>query len=146
METSLTQVFTRPLKGREFFEEVIRESIDLGRPDRMQLLFDRRITKATPGQFRTRVIQEGVQPSLHVEYEKSHIRGSCISRSEGAVRLDGASPPCPPLLRKRRSGEGGNGTEDGLFRGLTPPANCVALASRAGKQNGERPCSADLCN
>ena len=74
LETSLTQVFTRPVKGREFFEEVIRENIDLGRPDRMQLLFKRRITKATPGQFRTRVIQEGVQPSLHVEYKKSHVK------------------------------------------------------------------------
>ena len=74
LEVSLTQVFTRPLKGREFFEEVIRENIDLGRPDRMQLLFDRQIRKTTPGQFRTRVIQEGVQPSLHVEYKKSHIK------------------------------------------------------------------------
>ena len=74
METSLTQVFTRPVRGREFFEEVIRENLDLGRPDRMQLLFERRITKATPGQFRTRVIQQGVQPSLHVEYKKSHIK------------------------------------------------------------------------
>lgn len=74
METSLTQVFTRPVKGREFFEEVIRENIDLGRPDRMQVLFERRVTKATPGRFRTRVIQDGVQPSLHVEYKKTHIK------------------------------------------------------------------------
>lgn len=74
VETSLTQVFTRPAKGREFFEEVIRENIDLGRPDRMQLLFERKITKATPGRSRTRIIQDGVQPSLHVEYKKSHVK------------------------------------------------------------------------
>ena len=74
VETSLTHVFSRPVKGREFFEEVIRENLDLGRPDRMQLLFDRRITRATPGRFRTRVIQAGVQPSLHVEYKTSHIK------------------------------------------------------------------------
>jgi hypothetical protein len=74
VETSLTQVFTRPVKGREFFEEVIRENLDLGRPDRMQLLFDRKITRATPGRFRTRVIQAGVQPSLHVEYKTSHVK------------------------------------------------------------------------
>lgn len=74
VETSLTHVFIRPIKGRELFEEVIRENVDLGRPDRMQLVFDRRLTKRTPGRFRTRVIQRGVQPSLHVEYKRSHIK------------------------------------------------------------------------
>lgn len=53
MEVSLTQVFDRPLHGRMFFEEVIRDNLDLGRPDRVQLLFDRKITKRTPGRFRT---------------------------------------------------------------------------------------------
>lgn len=32
-EFSLTQVFDRPLSGRVFFEEVIRENLDVGRPD-----------------------------------------------------------------------------------------------------------------
>ena len=41
MEVSLTQVFDRPVHGREFFEEVIRDNLDLGRPDRVQLIFDR---------------------------------------------------------------------------------------------------------
>ena len=40
MEVSLTQIFDRPLRGREFFEEVIRDNLDLGRPDRVQLVFD----------------------------------------------------------------------------------------------------------
>ena len=30
MEVSVTQVFARPLRGREFFEAVIRENLDLG--------------------------------------------------------------------------------------------------------------------
>jgi hypothetical protein len=34
MEVSLTQIFDRPQKGREFFEEVMRDNLDLGRPDR----------------------------------------------------------------------------------------------------------------
>lgn len=74
VEVSLTQVFDRPLRGRQFFEEVIRDNLDLGRPDRIALVFDRKITKATPGRFRTRVIHEGVHPSLHVEYKKFHLR------------------------------------------------------------------------
>ena len=57
-----------------FFEEVIRENLDIGRPDQVQLIFDRRITKRTPGRFRTRVITEGVTPSLHVDYKHSRIK------------------------------------------------------------------------
>ena len=73
-EFSLTQVLDRPLSGRVFFEEVIRENLDLGRPDQVQLIFDRRITKRTPGRFRTRVLTEGVTPSLHIDYKHSRIK------------------------------------------------------------------------
>jgi hypothetical protein len=74
MEVSLTHIFDRPLRGREFFEEVIRDNLDLGRPDRVQLVFDRVVTKKTPGQFRTRVIQDGVHPSLHIEYKNFDLK------------------------------------------------------------------------
>jgi len=51
MEVSLTQIFDRPLRGREFFEEVIRDNRDLGRPDRVQLIFERVVTKKRPASF-----------------------------------------------------------------------------------------------
>jgi hypothetical protein len=73
-EFALTQVLDRPLTGRCFFEEVIRENLDLGRPDQMQLIFDRRVTRQTPGSFRTRVLTEGVVPSLHVQYKRSKVK------------------------------------------------------------------------
>jgi hypothetical protein len=73
-EFALTQVLDRPATGRCFFEEVIRENLDIGRPDQMQLIFDRRVTRRTPGRFRTRVLTEGVVPSLHVEYKKSKVK------------------------------------------------------------------------
>ncbi len=73
-EFSLTQVLDRPLHGRIFFEEVIRENLDLGRPDQVQLIFQRRVTRRTPGRFRTRVLTDGVVPSLHVDYKRSRIK------------------------------------------------------------------------
>jgi hypothetical protein len=73
-EFALTQVLDRPLSGRVFFEEVIREHLDLGRPSQVQLIFDRRVTKRTPGRFRTRVITDGVVPSLHVDYKRARIK------------------------------------------------------------------------
>jgi hypothetical protein len=73
-EFSLTQVLDRPVTGRIFFEDVIREHLDLGRPDQVQLVFARRVTKRTPGRFRTRVITDGVIPSLHVDYKHTRIK------------------------------------------------------------------------
>ena len=73
-EFSLTQILDRPLSGRMLFEEIIRENLDLGRPDMVQLIFDRRVTKRTPGQFRTRVLTDGVIPSLHIDYKNSRIK------------------------------------------------------------------------
>lgn len=73
-EFSLTQVLSSPRTGRLFFEQVIRENLDVGRPDQVQLLFDRRITKRTPGRFRTRVLTQGVTPSLHIDYKHCRIK------------------------------------------------------------------------
>lgn len=77
-EFSLTQVLDRPLAGRVFFEEVIRDNVDLGRPDRVSAIFDRKIIRrgkrATPGRFRTRIFTDGVTPSLHVEYKSSRVK------------------------------------------------------------------------
>jgi len=90
MEVSLTQIFDRPLRGREFFEEILRDNLDLGRPDRVQLIFDRVVTKKTPGQFRTRVIQDGVRPSLHIDYKnfdlKQYFKEGRGCRTEGTFR------------------------------------------------------------
>jgi hypothetical protein len=74
LECSLTQVLDRPQTGRIFFEEIIRENLDLGRPDQVQLIFERRVTKRTPGRFRTRVLTDGVIPSLHVDYKSTKIK------------------------------------------------------------------------
>jgi hypothetical protein len=73
-EFARTQVFDRPLSGRHLFEEVIRENLDLGRPEKVSLIFNRRITKRTPGRFRTRVITHGVIPSLHISYKSAKIK------------------------------------------------------------------------
>ena len=73
-EFSLTQVLDRPQSGRIFFEQVIRENLDIGRPDQVQLIFERRVRKDTPGRFRTRVLTAGVIPSLHVDYKSTKIK------------------------------------------------------------------------
>ena len=77
-EFSLTQMLDAPLSGRILFDEIVRENLDLGRPDHIGLVFDRKILgrrwHPTPGRFRTRVLTPGVTPSLHVEYKHSKIK------------------------------------------------------------------------
>lgn len=73
-EFSLTQIWDQAVSGRCFFEEIIRENIDLGRPEQVQLIFSRKLRKSTvaDGRCRTRIINEGVIPSLHIYYKNTH--------------------------------------------------------------------------
>src|SRR5271157_1589561 len=77
-EFSLTQMLDKPVSGRMFFEQVIRDNLDIGRPDQVALVFNRRLMRRgprhTPGLFRTRVITEGVTPSLYVDYKHTRIK------------------------------------------------------------------------
>jgi hypothetical protein len=77
-EFSLTQVLDRPRSGRVFFEQLIRENLDLGRPDKASLIFGRQVRvrgrRLTPSRWRTRVITPDVTPSIHVDYKHSKIK------------------------------------------------------------------------
>jgi hypothetical protein len=69
-------VLDRPVHGRVFFEQVIRENLDLGRPEEIQLIFNRRIPRRrrTRERFCTRVVTHDVTPSLNVFYKKTRIK------------------------------------------------------------------------
>jgi hypothetical protein len=77
-EFSLTQVLDRPHSGRVFFEQLIRDNLDLGRPDKASLIFGRHVRvrgrRPTPSRWRTRVLTPGVTPSIHVDYKHSKIK------------------------------------------------------------------------
>jgi hypothetical protein len=73
-EVSDTCVFDRPPAGRMWFEGVIRDHLDLGRPDQVALVFHRQVTRRTPGTFRTRVVTRGVDPTLCCYYKSSRLK------------------------------------------------------------------------
>ncbi|MGH3943833.1 MAG: hypothetical protein ACRDSI_02095, partial [Pseudonocardiaceae bacterium] len=54
------------------------DNLDAGRPDQVSLIFNRRLIhgrrRSTPGRLRTRVITEGVTPSLHIDYKHTAIK------------------------------------------------------------------------
>lgn len=76
-ECAVTQVLDRPLTGRLLFEQIIRENLDLGRPEQVHLIFKRRVSRRTPGPFRTRILTDGVMPSLHVTYKRTEVKQYC---------------------------------------------------------------------
>ncbi|MGH9763661.1 MAG: hypothetical protein ACREDR_37290, partial [Blastocatellia bacterium] len=73
-EVSDTCVFDRPQAGRMWFEGVIRDHLDVGRPDQIKLIFNRLIPRFKPGKFRTRVITKDVDPTLTCYYKSSRLK------------------------------------------------------------------------
>jgi hypothetical protein len=53
---SRTIVFDLPRNGRAFFEALVADNLDLGRPEQVELIFGRTILPTTPGVFATRVV------------------------------------------------------------------------------------------
>lgn len=75
LEVSDTAVFDQPRRARAWFEAAIGSHLDLGRPERVALVVDRRIINRgknkTPGRFATEVITRDVAPQLQIHYKSS---------------------------------------------------------------------------
>lgn len=74
VEVADTRVFDRPIRGRQYFESLITEQLALSRPKSLSLLVDRRITTATPGDFRTEVVTPFTLPTLRFRYKHTDIK------------------------------------------------------------------------
>ena len=74
LEISDTRVFDRPAAGRAWFERTLPDQLTLGRPDRIAIVFARRVNRCTPGRFHTRVINAGVEPAIQVHYRASKVK------------------------------------------------------------------------
>lgn len=75
LEIADTAVFDRPAAGRAWFEAAIRDHVDLGRPDRVKVIFDRRLKlrgkHPTPGSFSTQIITPGTRARIEIRYKTS---------------------------------------------------------------------------
>jgi hypothetical protein len=74
IEVSRTLVFDQPRRARGFFEALVADNLDLGRPDEVKLIFDRRIRKDTLGTFATKIVTRGVEVAVNVFYKHSRIK------------------------------------------------------------------------
>jgi hypothetical protein len=74
VEVSRTLVFDQPRYGRAFFEALVADNLDLGRPDQVELIFGRQVRSTTPGVFATRVVTRGVDVTINANYRHSRVK------------------------------------------------------------------------
>ena len=74
VEVSRTIVFDAPRHARSFFDALITDNLDLGRPDTLEIIFDRQIRKDTVSEFKTKVITRGTGVTINAFYKHSRIK------------------------------------------------------------------------
>lgn len=79
IEVSKTIVFDAPRRARAFFEALVADNLDLGRPDTVELIFSGhrghwgRPFKTEPT-YRTRVVSRGTDVTVNAFYKHSRIK------------------------------------------------------------------------
>jgi len=79
VEVSRTLVLDAPRRARAFFEALIADNLDVGRPANVEIIFNRHIRRDTPGVFRTTIDRPTVGPDnggvvLNLFYKHSRIK------------------------------------------------------------------------
>ena len=90
IELSHTAVFDRPQSGRAWFEAAIRDHLDLGRPEQVTLVVNRKVVsrgpRPTPGRFETRVVRRDVDPQILIRYKASKVKA--YFKEQRALRVE----------------------------------------------------------
>src|SRR5215472_10653842 len=79
VEVSRTIVLDAPRRARAFFEALIADNLDLGRPANVEIIFNRHIRRDTPGVFRTVIDRPAFGPDtggvvLNIFYKHSRVK------------------------------------------------------------------------
>lgn len=74
VEMAKTICFTAPRHARGFFEALAADNLDLGRPDTMEIIFNRQVRSTTHGVFRTAVDRDNDGVVLSAFYRHSRIK------------------------------------------------------------------------
>jgi hypothetical protein len=74
VEVSRTIVFDAPRHTRTFFEALLVDNLDIGRPEQMQIIFGRRVRLDPVGGYRTRLLRAGDQVTLNAYFRHSRVK------------------------------------------------------------------------
>ena len=74
VEVAKTITFTAPRHARAFFEALAADNLDIGRPDNMEIIFNRQVRCVTKGIFRTAVDRDNDGVVVNAFYRHSRIK------------------------------------------------------------------------
>ena len=76
VETSRTLVFDAPRRARAFFEALVADNLDIGRPELIELIFKRGQRRGRPadGQYKTKIVTYGTEVNVNAFYRHSRIK------------------------------------------------------------------------
>jgi hypothetical protein len=90
VEVSRTIVFTQPRHARSFFDALVTDNLDLGRPDTLEIIFDRQVRhgpqRSTQETFKTKVITRGTGVTINAFYRHSRIKQ--YLKDQRALRIE----------------------------------------------------------
>jgi hypothetical protein len=74
VEVAKTIVFAAPRHARAFFEALAADNLDIGRPDNMEIIFNRQIRSTTHGVFRTAIDRDNDGVVVNAFYRHSRVK------------------------------------------------------------------------
>ena len=144
VEVSRTVVFDEPHRARCFFEALIADNLDLGRPENVEIIFGRRVRCDTPGTFRPAIDRPVIDPDdkgVVVNIFCKHSRVKQYLKEGRAMRIETvvncpatwpATPGCPTWANSR----GKPAPSTGAYWKQSAPAR--PPSSRARPSSGSR--------
>ena len=86
VEVSRTIVSDAPRHARAFFEALVTDNLDLGRPDTIEIIFDRRVRADTASEFKTKIVSRGTEVTVNAFYKHSRIKQDL--KDQRALRIE----------------------------------------------------------
>jgi hypothetical protein len=74
VEVSRTLVFDDPRRARGFFEALVADNVEIGRPDKVAMIFARQVRKTTTEPFRGRIFSPGTEVQIDFAYKHSRVK------------------------------------------------------------------------
>jgi len=74
VEVSRTLVFDDPRRARRFFESLVQDNVDIGRPEEVSAVFARQVRKTTKEPFGTRIFSAGTDVKMDFRYKHSRVK------------------------------------------------------------------------
>ena len=136
VEISRTIVFDAPRHARGFFEALVADNLDIGRPHNVEIIFARKIRRDTKGVFRTAIDRRDNGGVLvNVFYKHSRIKQYLKDGTGDADRDRRQRPPRPGLQRPP--------AQPGRAPGQGPRRQPAHTGNRTCRP-GHRPCEPSL--